>query len=319
MKTPFFDSLIDDFGIWHHSDGHNIMADEGYALDDAARGLLVCLALNKVKQAETLFEYLQKSRHKNGCYGFATKDRRFIKYPASADAAGQVAWAMGYAYSVGFHAKEAKETVLSLAPTILNHKHVRGYAYAILGALYVDKGLAKKLVQKLTRAFKAGTDEWLWPEPIMTYGNGIIPYAYLRYGLIIDDDAISKFGLKILEFVQKMCQHNRLPSPIGYEGWLPQNAMVVPQYSQQPIDAAYMVWAWLAAYQCFGQNKYHNMAKEWAAWFEGRNINAGRLYDPKTLKCFDGIDKEGINYHSGAESNICLLLTFYMMQHEDTI
>lgn len=319
MKTPFFDSLIDDFGIWQHTDGQNIMAAEGYALDDAARGLLVCLVLNKIKQSEVLFEYLQKSRHKNGFYGFATKDRDFISYPASDDATGQVLWAMGYAYSVGFHAGEAEKTILSLAPTVLNFQYIRGYAYAILGAIYVDQNLATSLVQKLIKSFKTGTDEWLWPEPVMTYGNGIIPYAFLRYGLVMNDKEISKFGLRVLEFVQKICQDNRLLSPIGNEGWLPKNTTVVPQYSQQPIDAAYMVWAWLAAYQCFGQQKYYDFAKKWMAWFEGDNIKPKRLYDPKTLKCFDGIDKDGINYHSGAESNICLLLTLYAVQHKNTI
>ena len=59
MDTPFFDTLIDDFGIWQHTDGQAILRHEGYALDDAARGLLLCLALNRTSQAEVLFDYLR--------------------------------------------------------------------------------------------------------------------------------------------------------------------------------------------------------------------------------------------------------------------
>ena len=97
------------------------------------------------------------------------------------------------------------------------------------------------------------------------------------------------------------------------------NQLKVPTYSQQPIDAAYMIWAWMAAYQCFEKSIYHQSAKRWLAWFEGKNIKLKKMYDPKSLKCFDGIDKDGINYDSGAESNICWLLSLYIMKNHLTI
>lgn len=320
MNTPFFDSLIDDYGIWQHTDGQTIYKGEGYALDDAARGLLLCLALQKTKQAEVLFKYIKKSRYNQSFYGFATDKHKLIQYPASEDAIGEVIWSLGFAYSLDFHRKEIKEIIETCWPTIMKFEHMRGYAYALLGTVYFDNDLSKKLADKLLSFFADTDHKWLWPEPVMTYGNGIIPYALLRYGLVSGDKTISQFGLKVCQFLESKCElGGRILGPIGNEGWLAKSATVVPEYSQQPIDAAYMIWAWLAAYQCFGQEKYFVQAKKWQEWFDGHNIKKERMYDPLTLKCYDGIDRGGVHYNSGAESNICLLLSLLMLDLKTTI
>jgi hypothetical protein len=154
----------------------------------------------------------------------------------------------------------------------------------------------------------------------MTYGNGIIPYALIRYGLANNNETVSRFGLEVCGFIQRKCElNNRTLGPIGNDGWLPKTANTVPTYSQQPIDAAYMIWAWLAIYELFGQKNYYDLAIKWLRWFEGSNIKHERMFDPISLKCFDGIDKTGVHYHSGAESNICLLLTLYLLDRKITI
>jgi len=319
MITPYFDQLIDDFGIWQHSDGEKPLKEEGYALDDAARGLLATLALKKFDEAEVLFQYLINAQHKDGFYGFATASHKYIRYPASEDATGQVAWAMGFAYFVGFHKKEARAVALKYSARACEFKHVRGYAYALLGALYVDRKLSKKLVNKIVKMFDGASNKWFWPEPLMTYGNGIIAYALLRYALITKDDSKAELGLKVLEFVQQKCQNNRLLGPIGNEGWLSKDAKTIPAFSQQPIDAAYMIWAWLAADQYFNNPQYYINSKEWLAWYRGQNILGKAMYDTGSLKAYDGIDEKGIHYHSGAESNICLLLSLSMIKNKITL
>jgi len=314
MNTSFLDSLIDDFGIWQHTDGQTILKEEGYALDDAARGLVACLALGKQAQAETLFSYIQKSRYKDGFYGFATADRKFINYPASDDAVGQAVWAMGYAYSLGLHPDEAKTMINDLRSTITNFPNLRGYAYAVLGTVYVDQQLSEIIINKLRAYFSDVDNDWFWPEAVMTYGNGIIPYAFLRYGLIYKDQTMAKLGQQILQFVQTKCATGRTLGPIGNDGWLPKGDKIAPNYSQQPIDAAYMIWAWVAAYQVSGDSYCLELADQWANWFKGQNIKKEAMYDKDTLKCFDGIDESGVHYHSGAESNICWLLSLDILK-----
>jgi hypothetical protein len=319
MRTDYFDSLIDDFGIWQHTDGQAILYDEGYALDDAARGLIACLSLQKLEQADVLFRYIFLSFHYNGFYGFATKDRKFIKYPASEDAVGQVMWAMGYAYSLNFHKSESKTLFDKLIPVVSAFHHFRGFAYALLGAVYINQKLSLKLAGKLKWYFRNCQKQWLWPESTMTYGNGIIPYAFLRYAIVAKDPDMAQFGLQVLEFVQAKCTDHRLLGPIGNDKWLSEKADKAPNYSQQPIDSAYMIWAWVATYQYFHKTEYLNKAKLWMEWFKGKNIKHLPMYDSRSLMCYDGIDETSIHYHSGAEANICILLSINILNTLNSI
>jgi hypothetical protein len=288
-------------------------------LDDAARGLLLTLALGRLKQSEVLLSYIIKSRAKDGLYGFAGPDRKFIPNIASDDATGQVIWAAGYALSKNFHNNEVMRLITELTPYLDKTKYVRGYTYALLGAIYVNKELAEHYYKKLRTFFDDTDDDWPWPEPVLTYGNGIIPYAFLRYALVYGDESAVQLGRKILLFLEERCTYRRQRGPIGNDGWLPRGAEVAPTYSQQPIDAAYMVWAWLAAHQLSGSISDKEHSEAWMQWFEGNNVIRAKMYDPQDMRCFDGIDSWGVHYNSGAESNICLLLSKYMLIENVTI
>jgi hypothetical protein len=317
--TSYFDSLIDDFGIWQHTDGAKILREEGYSLDDAARGLLLTLALGRIKQSEVLFSYILKSRANDGFYGFADATRNFIPKLASDDAIGQVFWAAGFACSKDFHRDEALQLITDLTPYLDKTEHVRGCAYALLGAIYVSKELANSYYKKLKAFFDNTDEDWPWPEQILTYGNGIMPYAFLRYALVYGDDDAVQLGRKLLLFLEERCTYKRQRGPIGNDGWLPRGVEVAPMYSQQPIDAAYMVWAWMAAYQLSGNSFDKERCDAWMQWFEGTNIIRAKMYDPTDMRAFDGIDSWGVHYNSGAESNICLLLSKYMTAENMTI
>jgi hypothetical protein len=327
MKTPYFDSLFDDFGIWQHADGIKPIVSEGYALDDATRGLLFCLAQKRAEQANVLFDYILKSKTGNDLYGFATDKREFIAAPASEDALGQIIWAFGYSISIGYRKKEAQDFINTLLPSLLSMRSLRGPIYALLGAIYFDEILASVIVKDLVKRFEGLDDIWFWPEELITYGNGIVPYAILRYAQISDDKTAEKLGRKVLEFLEHCCTIDRIRGPIGNEGWFAKGELKPADYKQQPIDTAYMVWAWLAAYQLSNNPSDLEYAKLWMQWFEGDNIAGGRMYDPITLKAFNGIDRighkdsdsKGVNYHSGAETNICFLLSRWMMETKETI
>jgi hypothetical protein len=317
--TPYLDSLIDDFGIWEHSDGIKILRDEGYALDDAARGLLLTLSLGRIKQSEILLSYVLKSRTKDGIYGFADADRNFVPTLATSDAMGQVIWAAGFAYSKDFHRNEMGQLIVEVATYLDKTEHVRGFAYALLGAIYINKELAEHYYNKLKSFFDNTDEDWPWPEPILTYGIGIIPYAFLRYALVYNDKESIKLGRKILLFLEECCTYKRQRGPIGNDGWFPRGTEVAPTYSQQPIDTAYMAWAWLAAYQLSNNSFDKERCDAWMQWFEGVNIIRAKMYDPQDMRAFDGIDPWGVHYNSGAESNICLLLSKYMLAETVTI
>ena len=318
-STPYFDSLIDDFGIWQHTDENTILRGEGYALDDAARGLLLTLALNRQEQSYVLFSYIIKSQSKDGYYGFARQERNFIPMVASDDATGQVMWAAGYAVYKGFHKTKARRLIANTITYIDRMGNMRGYAYALLGSIYIGEDMAGRYYKKLRTFFDSTDDEWPWPEVSLTYGNAIAPYAFLRFGLVYHDKSAIQLGRKLLEFLEDKCTYNRLRGPIGNDGWLPRGALAVPTYSQQPIDSAYMVWAWMAAYQISGDEHDLKLSQAWMQWFEGENVAGEKMYNPDDMRCYDGIDQSGVHHNSGAESNICLLLSKYVLAEKDTV
>ena len=319
MKTPFFDSLVDDFGIWQHTDGETPLENKGYALDDATRGLIWCLLAGRHQQATVLFEYIQKSVVGNKIYGFASSDYEFWGAPASEDALGQIMWAMGQARHRGFRVDEATHLYQAAAKQLGKAEYLRGSAYALLGALYSDDTLAAQYANDLKHRFADTTRHWPWPEEYLTYGNGIIPYALLRYGSERDDRDALILGLETLNFVDKSCRLNHYLGPVGNSGWFSQTSHKPPVYSQQPIDAAYMVWAMIAAHHATGKPYWLDSATDWMSWFEGNNITQQKMYDPETLKCFDGIDApDRVSRNSGAESNICLLLSYWAVTYKQT-
>lgn len=327
MKTLHFDSLFDDFSIWQHADRTKPIKSEGYALDDATRGLLLCLSLNKIEKANVLFDYIVASKKGNELFGFATDTRRFINSPASEDAVGQIVWAFGYSAHIGHRQKEALEFIESINSNILSMKSLRGPVYALLGAIYTNEKLSKTIYKNIAERFNKLDKTWLWPEELITYGNGIVPYAILRYALIFNDNKAAKLGRDILEFLENICTNNRIRGPIGNDGWYKKGDKCPATYSQQPIDTSYMIWAWLCAYQSSHKKTDLDKAELWMQWFEGKNIANTIMYDKKTLGAYDGIDpvdpnrknNKGINHHSGAETNICFLLSRWMIETEKTI
>ena len=162
--------------------------------------------------------------------------------------------------------------------------------------------------------FNDTTDDWPWPEDKLTYGNGIIPYVLIKYGLAFNDKKAIKFGKKVLVFLEAVCQKNRLLGPIGNEGWYKKGEIKVPDYSQQPIDAAYMIFAWMSDYKANQLGSSLDAAEKWFSWFAGNNILGQKMYNETDMRCYDGIDAAGVHKHSGAESNICFLMSVYSIE-----
>jgi hypothetical protein len=316
MNTAYFDTLIDDFGIWEHSNGQAPNRGEGYALDDAARGLILCMLIKHPK-TDVLFDYVGKSFRNGKLYGFAYTTHRFWGAPASEDATGQVIWAMGLAQHLGYRKDEATKYMAMAKELLGQPKYVRGSAYALLGAVYTNPYWAGELAEDIKLRFAKTTNTWPWPEVFLTYANGIVPYALLRYAKVAHDSEAAKLGLGVLQFVDRACRLNGHLGPIGNQGWHAGNSKRPPVYSQQPIDAAYMAWAMLAAHEITQHPAWiDNGAKDWMNWFEGHNITGKPIYDPTNNKCYDGIDDPArVSTNSGAESNLCWLLTLCAWEH----
>ncbi|MDD3035345.1 MAG: hypothetical protein PHO93_00300 [Candidatus Saccharimonadaceae bacterium] len=318
-ETKFFDKLIDDFGIWQHSDGAEIKTDEGYTLRDAATGLLVTLSLGKDTKSETLFSYIEKSQIGETVFGFAGKDRNFLPEIASSVAIGQTIWAAGYAFSKSFYRNESVRLINKSTQMLDKANDIYGFAFGLLGAVYVNKELSDYFFERIKLHYNDVTEDWVWYESIVTSNSGIISYALLRYGLVYKNNEAVILGRKILQFLEKCCTYERQRGPIGSETNMTKGDKVASNYPQSPTDAAYMVWAWLVAYQISNDSFDKERCDGWMQWFEGNNILRVKMYDPVDSHCFDSIEQWGVKYTSSAEANISMLLSKYMTSENITI
>ena len=80
-------------------------------------------------------------------------------------------------------------------------------------------------------------------------------------------------------------------------------------YPQIAYSVETVVSNTMAVYRATGREKYAAMAGLFASWFFGDNPKKEVVFLAYKGRCFDGIDKNGINKNAGAESTIEALLT----------
>src|SRR5208283_4219982 len=94
---------------------------------------------------------------------------------------------------------------------------------------------------------------------------------------------------------------------IGNEGWYPKGGEKA-FFGQQPVDAGYLVEAYVAASEVSDKYKHLELARLAFEWFLGRNRLNAALYDFADGSVADGMDSNGISANQGAESVVCYLL-----------
>ena len=70
----------------------------------------------------------------------------------------------------------------------------------------------------------------------------------------------------------------------------------------------------LEPYRVTKNEEYRESMMKGLDWFNGGNSAGVVMYDPSTGRTFDGIDLNGVNMNSGAESTIEALLLFLEMR-----
>ncbi len=141
----------------------------------------------------------------------------------------------------------------------------------------------------------------------MTYGNAKIPEALLRAYQVTQTQDYLDVALESLDFLTKEQLNGVYFELIGNEGWYPRGGEKA-LFGQQPIDAGYLVEAYVAASEITNRTKYLELARLAFEWFLGRNRLNAALYDFADGAVADGIDSNGISANQGAESVVCYLL-----------
>ncbi len=267
--------------------------------------------------ASICLSFLQHAQLDDGRFhNFMDYDRRWADEIGTHDSCGRAIWALGYGVA---HAPSASwrrvcEDLLDRAlPSLEWLEYIRSRAYAAIGLAHAHGALdepkydraLRYLSDELLAAYAASSSaEWPWFEAGMTYDNARLPEALLRAGRALGDERYAEAGLAALAFCERVTLENGVYVPVGNDGWYPRGGRRA-RYAQQPLEAAAMVDAELAAFDATGDAAHVASAELALAWYFGKNSRG--VVMAQGGGCFDGLSEESVNHNMGAESTLALL------------
>jgi hypothetical protein len=328
IKLTHLLELSDDVGLLQHASFGIPDRDHGYSADDVGRGLAALMSYyNQIKDntilttIRTYMSFLKHAQTSTGHFhNFMSYERRFIDSEGTDDTLGRVIWGLGAVVRWGLNQRmrnQAQNMMERAVPRLEQLESPRGKAYSILGLHHLldrysgasrFRRLLETFADDLTASFKHHcTQDWHWFEDILTYGNAKLPEALFRAYQDTHKQELLDVAIEALEFLTKVQWNGVYFELIGTRGWYPKDGKKAT-FGQQPIDAGYLVEAYVAAYQVTGKEDYLAHTYHAFEWFLGRNRINEAVYDFADGSVADGIDSSGLSANQGAESVVCFLL-----------
>jgi hypothetical protein len=330
-RRPVLDHLVtmtDDVGIFQHARFDIPNRSFGYCTDDVARALIVAIESTRDRATEiigaklvtTYLAFLHDAQLPDGWFhNFMGYDRRWQDQRGTADSFGRALWGLGHCVARAPRdawRRVAREQLDAALPHVAGLPHLRSSAYAALGLVAVassEPGDARindalrAAVAPISAAYRAtASPEWRWCEGTMTYDNGRMCEALIRAGMALGDHALMREGLEMLDFYASVALEDGMFVPIGNDGWYPRGETRA-RFGQQPLEAAAMVAAALAAHAATGDTRYRALATVAGDWYFGRNTHQFLMVT--NGGCRDGIDPSGVSPNMGAESTLAYLMS----------
>ncbi len=328
---PLLDHLValtDDTGIIQHATHDVPNRATGYCTDDVARALIVAVLASRRSASEaigkrlvsTYLAYLHDAQLPDGWFhNFMGYDRTWQDGRGTPDSFGRAVWGLGTCMRLAPRdswRRLAGRLVMTALPHIAQLGHPRSSAYAALGLVNAleapdaDRGAIeaalRSAIEPLAAAFTGhAAPGWTWCEPLMTYDNARLAEALIRGGRALADPRLTDIGLYMLTFLAGVVVEDDVFVPVGNDGWYPRGGRKA-RFGQQPIEAAGMIDACLAAHAASGDARHLRNANIAFDWFFGANTAGATLV--ANGGCCDGIDPSGINPNMGAESTVAYLL-----------
>ncbi len=323
--------LSDNTGIIQHAKETVPNRSTGYCTDDVARAFMVVLARLRMaprdeiamRLASTYLSFLESAQLEDGRFhNFMSYERAWLDEVGTQDSCGRAMWALGYGlryaptpswrrvcralFDRGIAAIEGFEYAHPRAYTALGlahaHAAVREPAYAA-ALRYVAESL-------LASYESTRSDDWPWFDRAMTYDNARLPEALIRAGSALAEVRYGDAGLTTLAFYERVTLDTGIFIPIGNHGWYPRGGSRAV-YAQQPLEAASLIDAELAAFDATGEAGHFANAELGLAWYYGKNTRSETMAHGGG--CYDGLDEHSVNRNMGAESTLALLAGAYAM------
>lgn len=267
VRREHLEALGDATGIMQHAVGARPDPAHGYCTDDVARALRVDL----LHQRELGWTSVARTAGRNLAFlgdAFVASAGRFRNFRAvdgswlddggSQDCQGRALHALGETIFLAPDPSLAASASALLArslPAARELTALRARSSALLGLVAAVRagmdGEAPSTLRTLAVGLAAtfGTSDepaWPWPEPVLTYENGLPVQALIAAGTHLGDEAMVDTGERVLDWLVAVqtAPAGHL-SPVG-NGWWPRDGER-SRFDQQPIEAAAVVLAAHAA------------------------------------------------------------------------
>jgi glycosyltransferase involved in cell wall biosynthesis len=324
-RTDHLRILVDDVGIVQHAYGVIPNWSSGYCVDDVARLAPVALELERRDADERWASILHRALaflHSaadgdgQGMRNFLSYERRWLDDQHVGDHVGRSIWALGEILSTAWVqgvVGPAGRLLTSLVTSLNGDLSPRTAAYAILGLARLDPDRlepdARRLLERLVRRLeadyeRAASDAWRWFEDDLAYDNARLSQALIVGGEALGRKGAVEAGLESLGWLgDESGLANGMLRLTGHLG-RSRNEPAPGTGDEQPLDAAALVEAELAAFAVTRDPGHGARAQTAFDWFLGRNRLSRPLYDFATGGCCDGLGHDAINENEGAESTL---------------
>ena len=322
-RTEHLHTLVDDVGIVQHAYGVIPDWSSGYCVDDVARLALVALELERRDGGERWTSILHRALaflHSaadgdgQGMRNFLSYERRWLDDQHVGDHVGRSIWALGEILSTAWVqgvVGPAGRLLTSLVASLNGELSPRTAAYAILGLARLDpdrlepdaRRLLERLVGRLEADYeRSASDTWRWFEDDLSYDNARLSQALIVGGEALGSEEAVAAGLESLSWLGD--ESGLADGMLRLTGHLGRrrNEPAPGRGDEQPLDAAALVEAELAAFAVTRDPEHGARAQTAFDWFLGRNRLNRPLYDFATGGCGDGLGHDAINENEGAES-----------------
>jgi hypothetical protein len=317
--------MTDEIGILQFSQGDIPDQRSGYTLDDNARGLLVAVLMGEdaYPYASRYLNYLAQAQRPDGSWSNFLLDGKYSSRFDSEDSLGRALMACAAASRSVWPdlAAQASQLLKNKLPCVRSLSSPRGIAYTLVGLCTgnipcSDKhlnDLIGKLSNYLISRYEATrSKDWMWFEDSITYCSAILPHALLCVYNFNGNKKCLKIAHESLSFLNAILFSKGYLNIIGNHGWY-NRAGTLPQFDQQPVDAASIAFACWEAYRNLGIKEYLDLADLAHQWYRGKNIHGVSLYNDNTGGCYDSLTQGGVNLNQGAEAVLSMLLADLLM------
>ena len=324
------DRMTDSTGLIQHAIYGIPRRESGYTTDDNARALRLCARLWSHRPDDRMLSriicYLSFLEHARcpvkGFHNFLSYQRDWLDASGTGDCQGQAVLAL--AEVLGSRLPEgcrsvAWELIKTVLPVLAELRSLRAQAYVIMAWSHLWKAdvrqagllesVAHRAALRLTDAYaRSHRPEWPWFESRMTYANAVLPHSLFAAAERWPNEPFLTVAETSFAFLERETTSSDVFWPIGNLDWYSRGEARSP-YDQQPVEAATMAEAALAAFAVCDDGSHLVTFLRAHSWFGGHNSLGLPLADPVSGACGDGLQPLGLNHNQGAESTLAYLWT----------